>query len=51
MSVIAIIDASSQITKDLIHSFATAGSMDLLLYSRDLNNTKAWVAEQKLEAV
>ena len=51
MSSIAIVGASSQIAKDLIRSFAAAGRSALLLYVRNLDTTKAWVAEQNLEAV
>jgi nucleoside-diphosphate-sugar epimerase len=51
MSSIAIVGASSQIAKDLIRSFAGAGRSALLLYVRNLDTTKAWVAEQNLEAV
>jgi nucleoside-diphosphate-sugar epimerase len=51
MSGIAIVGASSQIAKDLIRSFAAAGRSALLLYVRNLDITKAWVAEQNLEAV
>lgn len=51
MSPIAIVGASSQIAKDLIRSFAAAGRSALLLYVRNLGNTKAWVAEQNLEGV
>jgi nucleoside-diphosphate-sugar epimerase len=51
MSAIAIVGASSQIAKDLIRSFAGAGRQALLLYVRDLDATRAWVAEQRLEAV
>lgn len=47
---IAIVGASSQIAKDLIFSFATAGSKRLLLYVRHLAATQAWVAECGLEA-
>jgi nucleoside-diphosphate-sugar epimerase len=48
---IAIVGASSQIAKDLIRSFAAAGRTALLLYVRNLDTTKAWVAEQNLEGV
>ena len=51
MNVIAIVGASSQIAKDLIRSFAAAGRTALLLYVRNLDTTKLWVAEQNLEAV
>lgn len=51
MSVIAIVGASSQIAKDLIRSFVVAGRRDLLLYVRQLDVTRTWVAEQGLEAV
>jgi len=51
MSSIAIVGASSQIAKDLIRSFAAAGRSALLLYVRNLDTTKAWVADQNLEAV
>ena len=51
MSSIAIVGASSQIAKDLIRSFAATGRSALLLYVRNLDTTKAWVAEQNLEAV
>jgi len=51
MSSIAIVGASSQIAKDLIRSFAVVGRSALLLYVRNLDTTKAWVAEQNLEAV
>ena len=51
MSSLAIVGASSQIAKDLIRSFAAAGRSSLLLYVRNLDTTKAWVAEQNLEAV
>jgi nucleoside-diphosphate-sugar epimerase len=51
MNGIAIVGASSQIAKDLIRSFAAAGRTALLLYARNLDTTKAWVAEQNLEAI
>jgi nucleoside-diphosphate-sugar epimerase len=51
MSVIAIVGANSQIAKDLIRSFAATGRTALLLYVRNLNKTKDWVADQNLEAV
>jgi nucleoside-diphosphate-sugar epimerase len=51
MNGIAIVGASSQIAKDLIRSFAAAGRTALLLYVRNLDTTKAWVAQQNLEAV
>jgi nucleoside-diphosphate-sugar epimerase len=49
MNGIAIVGASSQIAKDLICSFAAAGRMGLLLYVRNLDITKAWVAQHNLE--
>mgnify|MGYP006283549219 CR=1 FL=1 len=51
MNGIAIVGASSQIAKDLIHSFAAAGRTCLLLYVRNLDITRAWVAQHNLEAV
>lgn len=51
MNGIAFVGASSQIAKDLICSFATAGKTALLLYVRNLDTTKAWVVKQDLEAV
>jgi nucleoside-diphosphate-sugar epimerase len=51
MNRIAIVGASSQIAKDLIRSFAAGGRTALLLYARNLDATKAWVAEQNLEAI
>lgn len=49
-NVIAIVGASSQIAKDLIRSFASAGRKNLLLYVRHIDSTQAWVAQQGLEA-
>lgn len=51
MSTIAIVGASSQIARDLIRSFAAAGRSALLLYVRNLDNTKAWIARQNLEGL
>ena len=48
MSVIAFVGATSQIAKDLIRSFAAAGRSHLLLYVRNLEAARTWVAEQKL---
>lgn len=49
-NVIAIVGASSQIAKDLILSFVSAGRKDILLYVRHLDVTRAWVETQGLKA-
>jgi nucleoside-diphosphate-sugar epimerase len=45
---IAILGASSQIAKDLICSFATAGHKELLLYARNFDILKSWVDQHRL---
>lgn len=51
MSAIAIVGASSQIAKDLILGLAATRCYSLLLYVRNLEATKAWVADQNLNEV
>lgn len=48
---IAILGASSQIARDLIHRFTSAGRNGLLLYVRDLDATHHWLEQQGLEGL